>query len=52
MRGTGPAGGHYDLDGGQLRRAQILLDEPSPPSALYEALHPSAPRPGGTMPFS
>jgi hypothetical protein len=33
--------GHYDLDGGQLRRTPGLPDEPSPPSAaLYEALHP------------
>jgi Cysteine dioxygenase type I len=33
--------GHYDLHEGQLRRTQILPDQPSPPStALYEALHP------------
>jgi hypothetical protein len=33
--------GHYDLDGGQLRRTPGLPDEPSSPSdALYEALHP------------
>jgi hypothetical protein len=45
--------GHYDLDGGQLRRTVGLPDEPSPPSgALYEALHsradaaPTAPREG------
>jgi hypothetical protein len=32
--------GHYDLHDGQLRRTQILPDQPSPPStALYEALH-------------
>jgi len=36
--------GHYDLLDGQLRRTQILPDQPSPPSAaLYEALH----RPAG-----
>ena len=35
--------GHYDLDGGQLRRTPGLPDEPSPPSgALYEALHSAA----------
>jgi len=34
--------GHYDLDGGQLRRTPGQPDEPSPPSAaLYEALHPA-----------
>jgi hypothetical protein len=33
--------GHYDLDGGQLRRTPVPPDQPSPPSgALYEALHP------------
>ena len=35
--------GHYDLHDGELRRTQILPDQPSPPShALYEALHPAA----------
>ena len=35
--------GHYDLHDGQLRRTQVLPDQPSPPSdALYEALHPAA----------
>jgi hypothetical protein len=39
--------GHYDLDGGQLRRTPGLPDEPSPPSAeLYDALHPAAPAGG------
>jgi hypothetical protein len=37
--------GHYDLDGGQLRRTQGLPDQPSPPSAaLYErCTRPSVP---------
>jgi hypothetical protein len=45
--------GHYDLYDGQLRRTQVLPDQPSPPSAaLYEALHRpvGADRAGGTAP--
>jgi hypothetical protein len=34
--------GHYDLQDGQLRRTELLPDQPSPPSAaLFEAMHPA-----------